>query len=94
MKRAAAFVLALGMAATGCAPYPVYQSPAPAPLLADTGWRRGECAMLRREIARQQAIAASSGVMASLLVEGAVRINAANVIAGLETKAAVVGCPV
>lgn len=94
MKRAAAFVLAMGMAATGCAPHPVYAPPAPVPLLADAGWQRGECAMIRREIARQQAIAASSGVMASLLVEGAMRINAANVIAGLETKAAIVGCPV
>jgi hypothetical protein len=93
MKRAATFILAMGTAVTGCAPYPVYVSPAPTPLLAATGWQLDQCTVIRREIARQQAIAASSGVMASLLVEGAVRINAANVIAGLETKAAVVGCP-
>jgi len=94
MTRTAAFILAMGMTVTGCTPYPVYVSPAPAPLLADTGWRRDECTMIRREIARQQAIAASSGVMASLLVEGAMRLNAANVITGLETRAAIAGCPV
>jgi len=54
--------------------------------------RQAECAQIYGEIARQQRIAASSGVMSTILVEGAVRLNAANVIYGLETRAALLGC--
>ena len=85
------FALAVGLA--GCAPYPVYVYQAPVPLVASRAqW--DECVLIRQEIIRQQAIAVSSGVMATALVEGAVRLNVANVIAGLQARAAIAGCPV
>lgn len=92
MKQAAAIVLAMGTALAACAPYPATVAQAPPPVL--TAAQAHECAMIRGEIARQQTIAAASGVMASLVVEGAARLNASNVIHGLETRAALTGCPV
>ena len=91
MKPAAAIVLALGAIVGGCAPYPVYVSAAPVTLAAapEPG---DECSLIRGEIARQQRIADLSGVMETALVEASVRLNAANVIAGLETRAAIEGC--
>jgi hypothetical protein len=91
MKPAAALILAIGAAASGCAPYPSAY-PEPTPLLA--GPEPEGCILIRREISRQQRVAAYSGVMASALVEASVRLNAANVISGLETRAALAGCRV
>jgi len=94
MKPLAGVVLLLGavLSVSACAPYPIYVSQAPIPLVADRAQLR-ECAMIRRQIARQQRIAETSGIMATPLVEGAVRLNASNVISGLENRAAVEGCP-
>jgi hypothetical protein len=50
--------------------------------------------MIRSEIAQQLRTAELSGIMASALVEASVRLNVANIIAGLETRAAIEGCPV
>jgi hypothetical protein len=91
MKPAAAIVLVLGAVVWGCAPYPVYVSEAPVPLAAAPEPRE-ECSLIRSEIARQQRVADLSGVMETALVEASVRLNAANVIAGLETRAAIEGC--
>jgi hypothetical protein len=55
---------------------------------------REECTLIRSEIARQQRIAELSPVMETALVEAAVRLNVSNVISGLETRAAIVGCRV
>jgi len=89
MKRSAVLILAIGVMLGGCAPYP-YVAQAPVPL---TPEQQRECTMIRREIARQQRIAALSPVMETLLVEGAVRINTYTVITGLEQRAAIEGCP-
>lgn len=95
MKSATAAVLAISAVLSGCAPYPTYvgQIPAPAPLLADRAHRE-ECLQIRGEIARQERIAELSGVMSTALVEASVRLNVSNVIAGLETRAAIAGCRV
>jgi hypothetical protein len=98
MKPASTVILAISIVLSGCVRYPtyVYQAPvyqAPVPLVVDRE-RQDECILIRKEIARQQSIAVSSGVMATALVEGAVRLNVSNVISGLETRAAIAGCPV
>jgi hypothetical protein len=90
MKSAAAITLTLGILLSACAPYPAYVDQAPTPLMAD----REECLLISREIARQQRIAELSGVMATALVEASARLNAANVISGLEARAAIEGCRV
>ena len=92
MKPLAAVILPLGVVLSACAPYPVYVSQGPIPLVVDRAQLQ-ECALIRREIARQQRIAETSGIMATPLVEGAVRLNASNVVSGLETRAAIDGCP-
>ena len=91
MKAACAALVAI-VAFSGCAPYPPYAGPAPIALVSDQA-HLPECELIRREIARQQDVAASSGVMATFLVETSVRLNASNVISGLRTRAAIVGCP-
>jgi hypothetical protein len=93
MKPAAAVFLTLGMVVAGCVPYPVYVSSAPAPLIADST-RLRECAQIRRELAEQQQIAAYSGVMNTWLVQGAVLMNVSTVVSGLQTRAAISGCPI
>jgi hypothetical protein len=93
MKRSAAAAVVLGIALGGCAPYPVYQEQAAAPRPVNLDpWRRDECNLIRREIAQQQSAAQLSGVTSTLLVQAAVQLNASNVIAGLETRAAIAGC--
>ena len=92
MRAARVVVLAASAAVSACAPYPVYAPPPPLPLIA-SGEHLRKCAMLREEIGHQQRVAASSGVMETWLVEGAVRLNAANAISGLEQQAAIEGCP-
>jgi len=92
MKPSAAVLLVLAVVAPACAPAPVYVTPAPVVAAADPAWQR-ECAQIRWDIARQQRIAATSGIMATALVEGAVRLNTYNVISGLEARAALEGCP-
>ena len=89
MKRSVAAAIAFGIAVSGCAPAHVAQAPPPVPL---DPWRRDECSVIRREIAHQQEVAQRSTVMSTILVQGAVQLNAANVIAGLETRAAIAGC--
>lgn len=93
MKRPIAAAITLGIALSGCAPYPVYQeqAAAPRPVQLDP-WRRDECSLIRREIAKQQNAAQLSAVMSTALVQAAVQLNASNVIAGLETRAAIAGC--
>jgi hypothetical protein len=91
MKHAAAGILAMGLAAAGCAPYP--PPPAPTPLVMTVEQQR-ECAVIRSELARQETIAAYSGVMATSLVEGAALINTSNVIQSLQARAALARCPV
>jgi hypothetical protein len=90
MKQAAVFFLAISVMLGGCTPYP-HVAQAPVPL---TPEQQRECAMIRREIARQQRVATLSPVMQTLLVEGAARLNTYNVITGLEQRAAIEGCPV
>jgi hypothetical protein len=91
MKPVAA-ILAAGTVVAACAPYPAPVAPAPAPLVAN--WEQAhECALIRSEIARQQRIAAYSGVMDTLLVQGATLLNTYNVINGLRDRAAIDGCP-
>ena len=90
MKRVAAVILAISGVIAGCAPQPVYVSQAPTPLVEDRG-RQEECALIRTEIARQQRIAALSGVMETALVEASMRLNVSNVISGLQTRAAIEG---
>ena len=92
MKSVAAIMLAIGLALSGCVAYPVAVSPAPIPLAADPGLQE-ECTLIRQEIARQRRIAELSPVMETPLVEGAVRLNVSNVVYGLETRAAIEGCP-
>jgi hypothetical protein len=93
MKLAAAIILTIGSVLAGCAPYTVYESQAPTPLV-NYREQQEECSLIRREIAHQQRIAALSPVMETELVEAAVRLNAANVISGLATRAAIEGCRV
>lgn len=93
MKRAAAVSCAIGAIVAGCAPYPVAMSPAPVPLVADHA-QQDECALIRAELARQQTVAAYSGVMAGPLVQGAVLMNVSTVVSGLQTRAAIEGCPI
>jgi hypothetical protein len=94
MRHAAAVILAMGLATAGCAPYPAaYPPPGPTPLVM-TAEQQRECAVIRSELARQETIAAYSGVMTTPLVQGAVLINASNVIYSLQTRAALAGCPV
>jgi hypothetical protein len=96
MKPAIAAFLGLGLTAGvglgGCAPYPTYPYPPPTPVVLAPGLL-DECTVIRREIVRQERIAEQSGVMSSLLVEGSARLNAANVIIGLQQRAAIAGCP-
>jgi hypothetical protein len=92
MKPVAA-ILTAGLAVAACAPYPAPAPPAPVPLIA--AWQlTGECALIREEVARQQRIAAYSGVMDTLLVQGAVLMNVSNVLDGLRQRAAIEGCPI
>jgi hypothetical protein len=93
MKHAAAVILAIGLVVAGCAPYPAYPPPGPTPLVMTAEHLR-DCAVIRSELARQETIAAYSGVMTTPLVQGAVLINASNVIYSLQTRAALAGCPV
>ena len=91
MKPASAVFLAMSLVFSGCAPQPAYVNPAPTPLLSDREhWE--ECTQIRDEIISQQRIAEQSGVMATALVEAAVRLNVSNVISGLERRAAIAGC--
>jgi len=94
MKHLSAAALALGIAASGCAPPPppVHTARAPTPLQPVELVRQQDCAMINAEIARQRGVAAYSGVMATALVEASVRLNVMNVINGLETRAALAGC--
>jgi hypothetical protein len=92
MKPAIAAFLALGALLGGCTPYPGYGYPAYEPVVLAPGLL-DDCTVIRREIARQQRIAEQSGVMSSLLVEGSARLNAYNVITGLQQRAAIAGCP-
>jgi hypothetical protein len=84
-----AVIGALAIAVAACAPPP---PPAPAPVALYDPVRVDECARIRYEIGVQQRIAAFSDVMSGLLVEAAVRLNAYNVITGLQTRAAIIGC--
>ena len=93
MTRAAAVSCAIAMIVGGCAPYPVAVAPAPVPLVAYRAhW--DECALIRSELARQQNIAAYSGVMSGPLVQGAVLMNVSTVVSSLQTRAAIEGCPI
>ncbi|HTQ34305.1 MAG TPA: hypothetical protein VMI30_09055 [Stellaceae bacterium] len=89
MKQSAVLIFSISVMLGGCTPYP-HVAQAPVPL---TPEQQRECAMIRREIARQQRIATLSPVMETLLVEGAVRLNTYTVITGLEQRAAIEGCP-
>jgi hypothetical protein len=94
MKHAAAVIVATGLAAAGCAPYPGYSPPPPPPIpLVLTAEQQRECAVIRSELARQQTIAAYSGVMTTPLVQGAVLLNTSNVIYSLQTRSALARCP-
>jgi hypothetical protein len=93
MRPTTAVLLATGVSLSACAPYPVPVGPAPTPLVAASSLS-AKCLMIRDQIARQQRIAALSGVMSSALVEASVRLNTYNVISGLEQLAAIEGCPV
>jgi hypothetical protein len=87
----AAVILAMGLAVAGCALYPVYAPPTP---LVMTAEQQRECAVIRSELARQETIAAYSGVMTTPLTQGAVLFNTSNVIQSLQIRAALAGCPV
>jgi hypothetical protein len=95
VKHRVAAVIAAGIALAGCVPPPPPPYPSQAanqrPIPIDPVHLR-ECAMLRNEIARQQYIAETSGIGATLLVEGSVRINVWNTINALQERAAVEGC--
>jgi hypothetical protein len=93
MNPGRAALLAGGIVVSACSPYPAYVAEAPTPLVGEPT-RERECAMIRAEIAEQLRTAELSGIMATVLVEASVRLNAANVVAGLETRAAIEGCPV
>src|SRR5580692_3394756 len=94
MKPAAFALLAAGILVSACASYPVYVSQAPpVPLVSDLDHQQ-ECALIRGEIARELRTAALSGVMETALVEASVRLNVANVVYGLQTRAAIEGCQV
>ncbi len=93
MKHPALLIITIGLGVAGCAPPPppaalVAVQP---PIVLDPV-RQRECAALRSEIAKQQRIAEMSGIMATWLVEASVRLSAANVITGLQTRAAIEGC--
>lgn len=98
MRRKAAIGIVLAMLAAGCAPTPAYVAAATAPpppgpvVLRPVPPEPPECAVIRAEVARQQRIAAFSGVMETALVETAVDLNVSNVLAGLATRAAIEGC--
>ena len=93
MRQPLAAVIIIGLAASACVPGPVYvEQTANRPIPLDPA-RQEECLLIGRELAREQYIAAYSGVMSTALVEASVRLNTANVIAGLETRAALAGCP-
>ena len=72
------------VAVAGCTPYSLHLT---------ESQRREECGGIAAEYARQYDIAQRSGIMASFLVEGAVRLNTINVISGLQTQAAIARCP-
>jgi hypothetical protein len=93
VKRRVAAVIAAGIAVAGCAPPPPYpyEVANQRPISLDPAQLR-ECAMLRNEIARQQYIAETSGINATLLVEASVRLNVWNNINALQERAAVEGC--
>jgi hypothetical protein len=93
MRHAAAVILAMGLVVAGCVPYPAYPPPAPIPLVM-TAEQQHECAVIRSELARQETIAAYSGVMTTPLVQGSILINNWNVIQSLYARAALAGCPV
>jgi hypothetical protein len=92
LDKSTAFAFATGIALSGCATAPIYtaQNGSPPPLL-DPGKQR-ECTVIRDEIAQEQRTAELSGIMASALVEASVRLNAFNVVTGLESRAALEGC--
>lgn len=93
MRLGATAVVGICLSACAPAPYPVYVYPTPIPLVMNPEQAR-ECAVIYEELGRQQRIAAYSGVMATPLVEGSMRLNTQNVIASLHTRAALAGCPV
>ena len=94
MRRGAAMVLVgIGLSACAPAPYPIYTYQAPVPLIASVEQLR-ECSVIRSELARQQHLAAYSGVMATPLVEASVRLNVQNVVDSLYTRAVLAGCPI
>ena len=88
MKHTAA--LALGMLLSGCVPPPPSQV-AMRPIVLDPA-TLSECALIQSQIAAQQRHAALGSIDATPLVQAAVQINAYNVIDGLRTRAAIIGC--
>jgi hypothetical protein len=86
-----AVILALGMLLVGCAPPPPPGQVAMRPVALDPATVR-ECASIQSQIAEQQRHAALGSIMATPLVQAAVQINAYNVIDGLRTRAAMIGC--
>ena len=102
MQRRVAVGFAIGLAVSACAPYPVQQSAvpsppqqpaAPVPLVVDPR-QREECAVIRSELAREQRIAQTSGVMATPLVQATTLLNVNIVISSLQERAAIEGCPI
>jgi hypothetical protein len=89
MKEAAIIAIALALAGCVPPPPPAYQAAAPIPLDPRT---RAECARIYHEIDIQQRSAAFDGVMTTALVEASMQLNAYNVITGLLTQAAIIGC--
>ena len=87
MKQAAA--LAFGMLLLGCVPPPSQVAMRPVVLDPAT---LSECALIQSQIAAQQRHAALGSIDATPLVQAAVQINAYNVIDGLRTRAAIIGC--
>ena len=89
MKQFAAIAIATGVLVSGCAPPTQVAYRPPIPL---DPWRQRECAMIWQAIADEQYHAQFSGVMATSLVEAAMRLNSYNVVTGLQTRAAIIGC--
>ena len=82
-------VLAIGIMLAGCVPPP---GPLVARPVALDPATLQQCALIGQEIAEQQRNAAFGSVDATPLVQAAVQINAYNVITGLQTRAALIGC--
>jgi hypothetical protein len=85
-----ATILAVGILLAGCVPPP--GPPVARPVALDPATLQ-QCALIGHEIAEQRRNAAFGGVDATPLVQAAVQINAYNVITGLQSRAALIGCP-